>query len=208
MNTVRDRYTKIILLRQGIDRGNQVQRFSDEEMTIEGIAQIQKITQLLEKQNISRIYSSPMRSSVQSSKIIETGLGVICQIEDDIRPRDMGIVQGMSYRDVQNKFSELLAHSTFGIDFKFPDGETNGDVYERAGKFLANLLKSTQGIKETILIISSPLVLNYIVYHLHNIGFKEGMLYIFEYGQFAILESQSNYFQLTEFRKSENYKDQ
>ena len=96
----------------------------------------------------------------------------------------------MSYKQVQHKFSDILSKSTSSINFKFPHGESNGDVYERAKKFVLEYIHTSGGTNENIVIISHSLTLNYLIYILHNIGFQSELNYLFEHGMGCILSKE------------------
>ncbi|MCY3410330.1 MAG: histidine phosphatase family protein [Candidatus Heimdallarchaeota archaeon] len=196
-----DRHLRLFLIRHGMDRATAMQKFADEQLTIEGIEQVTKLSSDLHKEKINRIYSSPSKRSMETSSILSVALSSRIIDDQRLKPRDLGLANNKSYSEVQRQYHEIFRFSSFSRDFKFPDGETNAEVFERTGRFIEDLVMTTQGVKESIAIVSSALVLNYLVYHLHNIGFQDGMLYIFEFGQVAIFESQGVYFQLLEFYK-------
>jgi broad specificity phosphatase PhoE len=116
-----------------------------------------------------------------------------------LKDRDLGQADGMTYAEVQKRFENLLRENRFNIDWKFPDGESNGDVYVRARDFADSVINRRYGKKERIAVISHPLVLNYLLYAFLNIGFKEGIMFAFSPGNVAVLEYQGNYFQLQQF---------
>lgn len=201
---MKDRHIRVTLLRPGDDKGTAKQQFLDEELTVEGIHKVGMLLPKMAQLGITRIYNSPSKHCIQTAKIINERIESEMVTDDRIKSRNMGKAEGLSFREISEKFSDIL-NASFTIDFRFPDGESNGDAFERSGLFLRETLqKLAAGVKESILIIASPLILNYLMYNLQNLGFREGMYYPFEFGQFAVLESQEKYFQLIEFTKATN----
>jgi len=177
----------IFLIRHTEDLASQRGRFEDLKLTIAGEVKAQKIGLFLKSKGIHKLYSSPMMRTVQTAALISDNISQEVIPNELLRDRYLGQAQGLTYQQVQSKFSSVLAQSTFGIDFKFPDGESNGDLYDRAVRFSKEILETTVGTTEQIAVISHPLMLNYIMYYLMGIGFQNKLLYKFEYGMCAIM---------------------
>ncbi|MCH8908697.1 MAG: histidine phosphatase family protein, partial [Candidatus Heimdallarchaeota archaeon] len=179
-------------IRHSEDLASQRGRFDDLKLTIAGEADARKIGQFLLTKNIHKLYSSPMVRTAESAELISAIINQPVVTNNLLRDRYLGQAQGLTYQQVQMKFSSVLSQSTFGIDFKFPDGESNGDLYDRAVEFAKEILETTVGTTEQIAIISHPLMLNYIMYYLMGIGFQGKLIYKFEYGMCAIVSKDRN----------------
>lgn len=190
---------KLFFIRHGEDKGSQMNKFGDYALTINGEAQIHKLTEKLNQYNITMVFSSPLKRANQSAEIIAKHFGLTISTDEDLKERDVGLVNGMTYTEVQEKYSVLLKKSVFDKDFKFPDGESSYDVYERAGKFLNKIIHKSAGTSEGIVIVSHPLILNYLIYQLLEIGFRDVLLFAYEPAYMSIFELQEDFFQMIKF---------
>ena len=176
-------------------------KFEDLKLTINGESQARRIANYLKEEGITTVFTSPMLRATQTSEIISENIGIQVIETSLLKDRDVGNASGMTYKQVQQQYSELLAQSRFSSDFKFPGGETNGDVFRRAQQFYDKYINISGGTNETFLIISHSLTLNYLIYILQNIGFQDDLLYLFEYGMGCIInkEYEKLIFRMIEF---------
>ncbi|MHA2092560.1 MAG: histidine phosphatase family protein [Candidatus Kariarchaeaceae archaeon] len=168
------RSVRLYLLRHGVDLASHKQKFEDLLLTIEGKAQAEKIAEYLSQFHITNIFSSPLKRAIETAEIISARLEVELLIDDRLRDRSVGQAHGLTYQEVKEKYSNLFSESPYRMDAKFPDGESNYDVYERVGDFLKDILLTAKGTAEGIVIVSHPLSLNYLIYYLQDMGFREG----------------------------------
>ncbi|MDY6857480.1 MAG: histidine phosphatase family protein [Thermodesulfobacteriota bacterium] len=153
--------TRVILVRHGETDWNKEQVFRgriDLPLNSSGLQQARKTGEVLSRQRIEAIYSSPL------SRAIQTANG-IAQFHSHINIKeakgfidiDFGKWQGMPHKDVQNEFKDL-----YGIwqrkpqNLKMPSGEGLDDVKLRAMESLNNILRSH--VSETVVIISHRVV--------------------------------------------------
>ena len=94
--------------------------------------------QKLKKEDISLIFSSKLKRSVQSARLIQSKKIIL---DDDLNEKNYGIAEGMNYKTLIKKFSFIKRAWDKGRDPKFPKGESDHDVYLRIKKFKLNLLK-------------------------------------------------------------------
>ena len=200
---MKNRSIKLYLIRHSEDLASQLRKFEDSKLTINGEYQAQSISEYLQYEKINRIFVSPKLAAKQTGQIISDKLKINLIESDLLEDRDVGIARNSSYKAVQNKFSEILSQSTSHINFRFPEGESNGDVYERSKKFFLNYIQTSGGTNENIVVISHSLTLNYLIYILHDIGFQSELHYLFEHGMGCILKKEHGkmVFRVTELRK-------
>ncbi|MFV2015441.1 MAG: histidine phosphatase family protein, partial [Candidatus Heimdallarchaeota archaeon] len=165
-------------------------RFDDLKLTINGESQARQIAIYLKNESLTAVFTSPMQRARQTADIISQNLGLSSIESDLLKDRDVGDATGISYKQVQKKYSQLLSQSTFSYNFKFPGGETNGQVYNRAQQFVDKYINTSGGTNEGILIISHSLTLNYLIYILQKLDFQDELLYIFEYGMGCIINKE------------------
>ncbi len=92
----------------------------------------------IKKEDISLIFSSKLKRSVQSARLIQSKKIIL---DDDLNEKNYGIAEGMNYKTLIKKFSFIKRAWDKGRDPKFPKGESDHDVYLRIKKFKLNLLK-------------------------------------------------------------------
>lgn len=207
---MKNRSIKLHLIRHCEDSASQLRKFEDLKLTINGEFQARNIAKHLEEEKITRIICSPKKSAKQTGSIISDVLNLNLTQSDLLQDRDVGIAKGMSYKQVQQQFSNILSKSTSSMHFKFPEGESNGDVFKRANEFVQNVIYPTGGTNENLIIISHSLTLNYLIYILQNIGFQSELLYLFEHGMGCVLNKEYGkmVFRMTELTKYYDITDQ
>ena len=198
-----DRAYTLYLLRHCHDVASQVGKFDDLPLTLDGEAHAQRIAEFLVTQNITEIYSSPMKRALQTAEIISNRINVMVKQTPLIKDRDVGEASGMTYHQVQTKFGHLLKESSFGQDFKFPGGESNLDVYKRTEEIVSTIFSRTFGMSSQTLVVSHTLTLNYLMYIILKLGFRAELMFQFEPGMGSILKKEHSHpnFQLIMFDK-------
>jgi broad specificity phosphatase PhoE len=178
---------------------SQKQKFEDLPLTIEGKANAVRTAEFISQFRITSIFSSPLKRAKETAVTIADKLEIETVIDDRLKDRSVGQAYGLTYQEVREKYSSILNNSPYRMDARFPDGESNYDVYERVGDFLKEILLTAKGTAEGIVIVSHPLSLNYMIYHLQDMGFREALMYSFEPSYLAILEKQDKYYQIQKF---------
>lgn len=165
-------------------------KFEDLKLTINGESQARRIANYLKDEIFTTVFTSPMQRAKQTAEIISQKLDLSINESGLLKDRDVGDAAGMSYKKVQTQFSQLLSQSTFSSNFKFPGGETNGEVFDRAQQFVDKYISTSGGTNQNILIVSHSLTLNYLIYILQKLGFQDELLYLFEYGMGCIINKE------------------
>lgn len=184
------RSIKIFLIRHCEDVASQMGKFEDLKLTINGESQAHRIANYLNDEVFTSIFTSPMQRAKQTAEIISQNLGLSIIESPLLKDRNVGDAAGMSYKKVQTKYSQLLSQSTFSSSFKFPGGETNGEVFDRTQHFVDKHISTSGGTNQSILIVSHSLTLNYLIYILQKLGFQDELLYLFEYGMGCIINKE------------------
>ena len=120
-----------------------------------GIAQAVATRRLLESTRIDACYTSPLRRAVETATIIANGLPITSI--DALTECDVGRWEGLSWETIRESEPELYERymanpATFG----YPDGESFGQVAERATPAITHLLESHVG--QTIVVVSHHVV--------------------------------------------------
>ncbi len=147
---------KLIVVRHAESQWNPIGRYQgllDPELSERGIKQAEALAQELKGNGITRIYTSPLKRTYQTAKILSDKLEVPIHREDRVIEIDHGKWSGMLVEDVRNKYPE-----EFEIWLKephkirFEGGESLEDVFKRVGDFLRYLKEEHR--EETVVVVS------------------------------------------------------
>ncbi len=147
---------KLIVVRHAESQWNPIGRYQgllDPELSERGIKQAEALAQELKGNGITKIYTSPLKRTYQTAKILSDKLEVPIHREDRVIEIDHGKWSGMLVEDVKKKYPE-----EFEIWLKephkirFEGGESLEDVFKRVGNFLRYLKEEHR--EETVVVVS------------------------------------------------------
>ena len=147
---------KLIIVRHAESQWNPLGRYQgllDPELTDRGKRQAEALAHELKKENIVRVYSSPLQRTRQTAKVITDKLGVPLYREDRVIEIDHGEWSGMLVDEVKEKYPEqfrMWIEEPHRV--KFDGGESLEDVFSRVKDFL-NTLKDKHK-DETVVVVS------------------------------------------------------
>ncbi|RUM28187.1 MAG: histidine phosphatase family protein [Aquifex sp.] len=147
---------KLIVVRHAESQWNPIGRYQgllDPDLTERGIGQAKKLAQVLKKENINVLFSSPLKRTFRTAKIIGEEIGLEPIKEERIIEIDHGIWSGLLVDEVKEKFPEdfeLWLKEPHKV--KFPEGESLLDVFKRIKDFLKFLLENYN--EKTVAIVS------------------------------------------------------
>lgn len=136
--------TKIFFVRHGeINNPNKIlygrlQRFG---LSKKGKEQIAKTAQILKKNKISAIYSSPLLRTKQSAKIISNFLHLPIHCSDDL----LEIKSPMEGKPIEYIYSNTVNYNVFASEANSIAGETIGGVAKRMLRFIDTIRKNYAG---------------------------------------------------------------
>lgn len=159
---------KLLLVRHGNTKGNSAERFwgnTDVELSTAGIRQAEQLRDRLATEKIDAIYASDLRRASATAEIIASQHHLEVIICPELHEINFGKVEGLTFKEISQLYPELVkAWPTRDLTFKYPDGESVGDLNNRVIKFLDRLEKHTP--EETILIVAHSGVLRLLICHL------------------------------------------
>lgn len=149
----------IYLLRHGLDDEKYIGGWSNLDLTLEGINQVEIIAKFISENNfkINKIYSSDIKMAITTSKIINEYLKLEVEYSSKYRELDKGDFTGL----LKDKID--LKPYNIDIDLKYPNGESYRDFYERIRKLYYEDIM----FKENVLIVTHRGVIN-ILYTIIN----------------------------------------
>lgn len=93
-----------------------VGRHLESHLTEEGKMQVKDTARLLKSMSISKIYSSPVTRTIETTQIVGEELGLDYEIDDRLYEIDLGKLAGTNYDEVLNKYGNLFLSFYMGDD--------------------------------------------------------------------------------------------
>ena len=160
--------SKLLLVRHGNTKGNSAERFwgqTDVELSDAGTKQVERLRDRLADEKIDVIYTSSLRRASLTAKIIASRHQLDVIICPELLEINFGKVEGLTFKEISQLYPELVkAWPTRDLTFRYPEGESLGDINNRVIKFLDRLKKHTP--EETILIVAHSGILRLLICHL------------------------------------------
>ena len=134
---------QIVLVRHGATDWNlqgRCQGVTDRELSEVGVRQAEQIAALLSSESIQAIYSSDLRRARQTADLISQPHNLPVLIEENIRELNHGALEGLTFNEIKQSYSEFLARwRTEPAEIQVPGGEKLTDVAERAWEGVARI---------------------------------------------------------------------
>ncbi|UTE78623.1 histidine phosphatase family protein [Rossellomorea sp. KS-H15a] len=134
--------TQIYMIRHGDSPKEGPERTRG--LTKKGIADAQKVTELLKKENMDVVVSSPYLRSVQTVEGISQHIGQSVIVEEDLKER---IFSTNNNRISDQELGPLLEASFHDPNFSLEGAESNAECQRRAVALLDTLLHTHEGKK-------------------------------------------------------------
>jgi broad specificity phosphatase PhoE len=128
---------RLILVRHGETESNRaglVLGQADLELTKHGRWQAEQVARSLEDEAIDAIYSSPLKRALATAEPIARRHELEVQVEEGLIEMDIGEMEGLTYREVRERYPQFLQVWLGGRAAyePMPGGERLLDVQERA----------------------------------------------------------------------------
>lgn len=139
----------LILLRHGETLHNRQRRYCSDDCPLseEGIIQMERAADKINNLIIDRVMVSPLVRARESLDIINKYHNFPFEVIDDIRELDPGKLKGLTFEEGMDLYPKEVEDYLFDyIDTPLPGGESIRDGYERAGRVLARVRKSSGNI--------------------------------------------------------------
>lgn len=169
--------TRLYLIRHGETEDAHPKRYKgtiDVPLSRKGIEQIKRVSQYLfhqgselntieslnnvEQQELSAVYCSDLDRAVKSAEVIAQPFGIQPVIVKDLRERNFGKWEGMSFDEIKIKYpEEFQAWAENPLENSPIRGETTRQVRDRAVRAIEGILSNHRNDKKRILNSSPPL---------------------------------------------------
>ena len=146
--------SKLILVRHATTKDNINGNLSghiDSDLSDLGNTQILKLNKFLEKENIDCIYTTTSTRTKNTIRDIAKSKNLDIVESDKLKEINFGDFEGMNFEYIKNSFPEEFEKIVQnGFEYKYPNGESLVDSYNRVCKELNYILKTNK--EKTILI--------------------------------------------------------
>lgn len=121
--------TTIVLVRHGEtdwNRENRFQGHADTTLNDAGRSQARELVDVLRSEELTAVYTSPLRRAGETAAIVAEGLGLDAQELEALREIDVGDWQGLTIDEVRARYPERA-------DVAWRSGWPNGETHEELG---------------------------------------------------------------------------
>jgi broad specificity phosphatase PhoE len=140
---------ELILARHGETAWNVEQVFRgriDVELNQNGLKQAELLAEYLSGLNIEAVYSSPLKRALKTAEAVARRHRLKLEVSPGLNDCDFGLWQGLSLREVKNKYGQLYEQWAESPQLvKIPGGESLDGVRERALKVVNGVMAKHSG---------------------------------------------------------------
>ena len=190
---------KLILVRHALTVDNQKSRLSghiDSAIREEGKEQIDKITNYLKDFDIDKIYTTTSSRTKDTVKKLSELKSIEIIEKESLKEISFGDFEGLTFDEIKDKYpKEFQDMIQKGYEYKYPNGESLIDSYNRVCIELDNIISNNDD--RTILICSHGGTIRNIITYLISNSYKYHWNFKIDNGSVTILEVQDGFTVIT-----------
>ena len=190
---------KLILVRHALTVDNQKSRLSghiDSSISEEGKEQIDKITNYLKDFDIDKIYTTTSSRTKDTVKKLSELKSIEIIEKESLKEISFGDFKGLTFDEIKDKYpKEYQDMIEKGYEYKYPNGESLIDSYNRVCIELDNIISNNDD--RTILICSHGGTIRNIITYLISNSYKYHWNFKIDNGSVTILEVQDGFTVIT-----------
>ena len=190
---------KLILVRHALTVDNQKSRLSghiDSSISEEGKEQIDKITNYLKDFDIDKIYTTTSSRTKDTVKKLSELKSIEIIEKESLKEISFGDFEGLTFDEIKDKYpKEFQDMIEKGYEYKYPNGESLIDSYNRVCSELDNIISNNDD--RTILICSHGGTIRNIITYLISNSYKYHWNFKIDNGSVTILEVQDGFTVIT-----------
>ena len=190
---------KLILVRHALTVDNQKSRLSghiDSSISEEGKEQIDKITNYLKDFDIDKIYTTTSSRTKDTVKKLSELKSIEIIEKESLKEISFGDFEGLTFDEIKDKYpKEFQDMIEKGYEYKYPNGESLIDSYNRVCIELDNIISNNDD--RTILICSPGGTIRNIITYLISNSYKYHWNFKIDNGSVTILEVQDGFTVIT-----------
>jgi broad specificity phosphatase PhoE len=162
--------TQIYFVRHGETDSNSrglLHGRTDIPLTSSGEMQAKRVAaRLAALEDITSVYSSPLRRALATAEWIGRGLDLPPQIDPRLTEFDFGDLEGLTFDDLHSRYPELYLSiiDPNGFERAFPNGESRRQLHNRVVEALANVVRQHPG--QRVVVVAHLVVIGSAVAHL------------------------------------------
>lgn len=190
---------RLILIRHALTDDNKKGKLSghiNSCISEEGELQISKITRYLSHEKIDKIYTTPSTRTKDTIKKISKLKLLEIEEKETLREISFGDFEGITFEDIKIKYpSEFEKMIEEGSNYRYPNGESLVDSYERVAKEIDNIILENDSNSEikTILVCSHAGTIRNIITHLISGSYKYHWNFKIDNASITVLEVDSGF---------------
>ena len=186
---------KLILVRHALTVDNQKSRLSghiDSSISEEGKEQIDKITNYLKDFDIDKIYTTTSSRTKDTVKKLSELKSIEIIEKESLKEISFGDFEGLTFDEIKDKYpKEFQDMIEKGYEYKYPNGESLIDSYNRVCIELDNIISNNDD--RTILICSHGGTIRNIITYLISNSYMYHWNFKIDNGSVTILEVQDGF---------------
>lgn len=190
---------KLILVRHALTVDNQKSRLSghiDSSISEEGKEQIDKSTNYLKDFDIDKIYTTTSSRTKDTVKKLSELKSIEIIEKESLKEISFGDFEGLTFDEIKDKYpKEFQDMIEKGYEYKYPNGESLIDSYNRVCIELDNIISNNDN--RTILICSHGGTIRNIITYLISNSYKYHWNFKIDNGSVTILEVQDGFTVIT-----------
>lgn len=192
---------RLILVRHGKTDWNEsgrCQGISDVPLSPAGMEQAEKVAFSLKDESIDRIYSSDLVRAKTTAEKIAAYHSIDVDVRDDLREMDQGILEGLDFSYIREKYSDVLEHWRNDPEtLQLPGGESLKGVQQRAIDAIVDI-KSRFG-SQNIVVVSHNMVIGTLLCSFTGNSLKKLRDYIVDEASKSVVEIYDDRFVIISF---------
>ena len=186
---------RLILVRHAMttcNEGGNLSGLTDSILSEVGKNQVDKLTQFLKSETIDEIYTTPFSRTKNTIKNIAKLKSIdICE-SSLLNEINFGDLEGLGFEIIKNKYpKEFKKMIDEGLLYKYPNGESLVDTYNRVVYELNNILSNKHD--KTILICAHGGTIRNIVSYLICDDYKHHWNFKIDNASVTIIEIENNF---------------
>lgn len=190
---------ELILVRHGETDSNRRRTYlgwTDIELNEMGIQQVQTLRDTIRGTKIDRIYTSPLKRTLQTAKIINENYNLNIECSEGLKERNFGIWDDLTLEEMTKKYpSEYNAWVSDWIKYRIRDGESAIEAYERSAAFVGELVRTnTEGV---FMLITHLGAIRFLLAYLLDLGIESSWHFRVDNASITKVEINDGYGVLT-----------
>lgn len=168
---------RLLLIRHGEIDFNRQMRFcgsTDRPLNKFGISQIRQLKKVLQKEEIHRIYSSPLRRARASGRLLFGRRRII--LEPALREIEFGRLEALTVNEVRQRYPRFyrswITRPDTCAGIKALGGETVQEVRKRVWSFIQRLIRDKTNKDKTIALVTHGGVIKILVCQILKLGYQ------------------------------------